>query len=68
MENPSVWHEEVELYEVYENGVLSGRFYLDLFPRPNKESWYYGVSLTNGKQTPGGYEIPVSMLLGNFSG
>ena len=67
VENPSVWHEEVELYEVYENGVLRGRFYLDLFPRPNKESWYYGVSLTNGKQTPEGYEIPVSMLLGNFT-
>lgn len=64
--NPSVWHEEVELYEVYESGKLKGRFYLDLFPRPNKETWFYGVSLSPGKATPKGYEVPVSMLLGNF--
>jgi Zn-dependent oligopeptidase len=65
--NPSVWHEEVESYEVYENGVLTGRFYLDLFPRPNKESWFYGVPLTPGNARPEGYEVPVAMLLGNFT-
>jgi len=67
VENPSVWHEEVEMYNVYEGEELKGRFYLDLYPRPNKESWFYGVSLTNGKQTPEGYEVPVKMLLGNFT-
>ena len=67
VQNPSVWHEEVELYEVYESGKLKGRFYLDLFPRPNKETWFYGVPLINGKATPQGNEVPVGMLLGNFS-
>ena len=67
VENPSVWHEEVEMYEVYEDGDLRGRFYLDLFPRPNKEGWYYGVPIIRGKQTQQGYEIPTSMLLGNFT-
>jgi Zn-dependent oligopeptidase len=52
---------------VYEDGKLTGRFYLDLFPRPNKESHFYGVPLTPGNQQPGGYEIPVAMLLGNFT-
>jgi Zn-dependent oligopeptidase len=66
--NASVWHEEVELYEVFERGALKGRFYLDLFPRPNKEGWYYGVPIIRGKMTPQGYEIPTSMLLGNFTG
>lgn len=61
--NPSVWHEEVEMYEVYESGKLKGRFYLDLFPRENKETWFYGVNIVSGK----GNEIPVAMLLGNFS-
>lgn len=61
--NPSVWHEEVDMYEVYESGKLKGRFYLDLFPRPNKETWFYGVNIVSGK----GNEIPVSMLLGNFT-
>lgn len=65
--NASVWHEEVEMYEVFENGKLKGRFYLDLFPRPNKETWFYGVNINSGKATPQGYEIPVAMLLGNFT-
>jgi Zn-dependent oligopeptidase len=65
--NPSVWHEEIEMYDVYENEKLKGRFYLDLFPRPNKESWFYGVGLTPGKAKENGYEVPVSMLLGNFT-
>lgn len=67
VENASVWHEEVEMFEVYEEGTLAGRFYLDLFPRPNKESWFYGVSLTPGHKSPNGYEVPVWMLLGNFT-
>ncbi len=61
--NPSVWQEEVEMYEVYESGKLKGRFYLDLFPRPNKETWFYGVNIVSGKGT----EFPVAMLLGNFT-
>ena len=67
VENPSVWHEEVVMYEVFEEGQLRGRFYLDLFPRPNKEGWYYGVPIIRGKLRPEGYEIPTSMLLGNFT-
>lgn len=67
MQNPSVWHEEVELYEVYEDDKLKGRFYLDLYPRPNKESWFYGVTFSSGRMTEEGYEVPVKMLLGNFS-
>jgi thimet oligopeptidase len=65
--NPSVWHEEVEMYEVYENGKIKGRFYMDLFPRPNKETWFYGVNIIPGKAMKQGYEFPVAMLLGNFS-
>ncbi len=67
VESPSVWHEEVEMYEVYSDGKLTGRFYLDLFPRPNKESWFYAVHLIPGNAGAGEYEIPVSMMLGNFT-
>ena len=67
VENPSVWHEEVEMYEVYEGKKRVGRFYLDLFPRPNKESWFYGVGLGSGRNTSEGYETPIAMLLGNFT-
>ena len=67
VENASVWHEEILLYEVWEEGSLRGRFYLDLYPRPNKESWFYGVGLTQGKLLEQGYEIPVCLLLANFT-
>jgi thimet oligopeptidase len=67
VQNPSVWHEEVDMYEVYEGNNLKGRFYLDLYPRQNKETWFYGVPLNPGKATENGYEIPVAMLLGNFT-
>ncbi len=67
VENGSVWHPDVQMYDVYEDDNLKGRVYLDLFPRPNKESWFYGVQLTAGKTTKEGQEIPVSMLLGNFT-
>lgn len=67
VKNASVWHEDVEMYEVFEGEKLKGYFYLDLFPRPNKESWFYGVGLTPGRLTSEGYEVPVKMLLGNFT-
>jgi thimet oligopeptidase len=66
VEHPSVWHEEVMMYQVLEEGKVTGRFYLDLYPRPGKESWFYGVDLTPGRLTAEGYEIPVCMLLANF--
>lgn len=67
VEDASVWHEEVLLYEVWDRGLLKGRFYLDLYPRPNKESWFYGVGLTKGKATDWGNEIPACLLLANFT-
>jgi len=67
VDDPSVWHEEVEMYNVYENGELVGRFYLDLFPRPDKESHMYGVPLTPGSMRQEGREFPTAMLLGNFT-
>ena len=66
VKNASVWHEEVEMYEVYKGETLQGKFYLDLFPRPNKESWFYGVDLTPGKLTDKGYEVPGSDVVGQF--
>jgi Zn-dependent oligopeptidase len=67
VKNPSVWYEDVTMYEVYEGEKLKGRFYLDLYPRPNKETWFYKVGLTSGSQTANGYEVPVALLLGNFT-
>lgn len=67
VKDPSVWHDDVTMFEVFEKGNLKGTFYLDLYPRANKETWFYGVTLASGKMTPSGYEVPVAMLLGNFT-
>ncbi len=67
VQEPSVWHEDVILYEVLEKGEVTGRFYLDLYPRPNKESWFYGVQINYGRLTPQGQEIPTCLLLANFT-
>ena len=67
IEKPSVWSDDVQVYEVYDGDTLKGRFYLDLYPRPNKETWFYGMDLASGKSTAQGYQVPVKMLLGNFT-
>ena len=67
VEAPSVWHESVEMYDVIADGKVTGRFYLDLYPREGKESHMYGVPLTAGRLAPDGREIPTAMLLGNFT-
>ena len=64
---PWVWHESVEMYDVVADGRVTGRFYLDLYPREGKESHMYGVPLTPGRLAPEGREIPTAMLLGNFT-
>jgi thimet oligopeptidase len=66
--NPSVWHEDVLMYEVYDgsSNVMIGRFYLDMFPRANKYGHAAAFSVTMGKMTTGGYQKPATALVCNF--
>lgn len=68
IENPSVWHEDVQMYAVYDTptGNLIGRFYLDMFPRANKYSHAAAFSVTMGKLTGDGYQKPATALVCNF--
>ncbi len=66
VEDPSVWHEEVRMFEVIKDGQIKGRFYLDLFPRDNKYGHAACFQLRNGKMTPQGYKIPTASLVCNF--
>ncbi len=68
VKNPSVWHEDVTMYEVYEakTDELIGRFYLDLYPRQNKYSHAAAFSVVMGKQTSNGYQKPATALVCNF--
>lgn len=65
--NPSVpvWHESVDCYEMFENGVLAGRFYLDMHPRENKYNHAAQFGICNGVA---GKQIPEAALICNFPG
>jgi thimet oligopeptidase len=66
IEDPNVWHEDVRMFEVYENAQLLGRFYLDLFPRDNKFNHAACFGIIPGKQTDDGYQLPHASLVTNF--
>lgn len=68
VDSPSVWHEDVLMYEVYDRAArnLIGRFYLDMFPRPNKYGHAAAFSVTMGKMTEKGYQKPATALVCNF--
>ncbi|MCF8335887.1 MAG: Zn-dependent oligopeptidase [Bacteroidales bacterium] len=66
VENPSVWHEDVRLFEVHSDGQLRGRFYLDLFPRDNKFNHAACFTIIPGKETEKGYQKPTATLVTNF--
>ncbi|MEF8845248.1 MAG: M3 family metallopeptidase [Bacteroidales bacterium] len=66
VENPSVWHEDVRLFEVYSEGQLRGRFYMDLFPRDNKFNHAACFTIIPGKETEKGYQKPTATLVTNF--
>ncbi|MFA6439123.1 MAG: M3 family metallopeptidase [Bacteriovoracaceae bacterium] len=65
--NPSVptWHSSVECFEMFENGTLAGRFYLDMHPRENKYKHAAQFGICNGVA---GKQIPEAALICNFPG
>ncbi len=58
-----VWHESVEVYDVYENDRRLGRFYLDLHPREGKFSHAAMFPVSLGLR---GTQLPQAALLCNF--
>lgn len=67
-----VWHPSVECWEVFENGKMTGRFYLDMHPRENKYNHAAqfdiraGVKNNPDRLTAG--QIPEAALICNFPG
>ena len=59
----NVWHEDVETYEVRENGQLLGRFYMDNHPREKKYKHAAHWSIRTGIKDK---QIPLSALAQNF--
>jgi len=66
LKNTNVWHPEVRQFEITKNNKLVGRFYLDLYPRPNKYHHAASFGIFSGKAIDGGYKIPTNCLVCNF--
>lgn len=60
--NAPVWHESVEAFEIYENGQLLGRIFLDMHPREGKYSHAANFPIRIG----GPRDLPVGALICNF--
>jgi thimet oligopeptidase len=66
----SVWHPEVRVFDVGEaaGGEPFGRFYLDLFPRPDKYNHAMQDTLRPGRRLlDGSYQQPVAVMLANLT-
>lgn len=59
-----VWHEQVEVYDVYDETEKRGRFYLDMHPRENK---YKHAAQFTIKSGVAGVQLPESALVCNFT-
>ena len=68
VQNPSVWHEDVQMFSIYDktSGALIGNFYLDMFPRANKYGHAAAFSVVMGKMTENSYQKPATALVCNF--
>ncbi|MBA4179682.1 MAG: hypothetical protein C0506_03755 [Anaerolinea sp.] len=64
------WHPDVQAFDVFDEGGSQpfARFYMDLFPRPNKYGHAAAFTLQRGRALPdGSYQKPVSAIVANFT-
>lgn len=68
LKNFDRWHPDVRLFEVVEHGERLGRFFLDLYARPNKRggAWMDGCR-SRRRDAQGALHLPVANLVCNFT-
>ena len=63
----NAWHEDVTAYEVWSDGKMIGKFYLDLYSRPDKFKHAAMFPVRVAKLLADGtYQLPVASLECNF--
>lgn len=66
----ATWHPDVKAFDVYdaEGSEPFARFYMDLFPRPNKYGHAAAFTLRQGRElADGSYQKPISAIVANFT-
>jgi len=67
-EHMEVWHPDVRCYEILEpDGGVRGRFYLDLYARPNKRGGAWMDGCVARRSTESGIQLPAAYLVCNFT-
>ena len=62
------WHSDVRFFEIYDqDNILRGKFYLDLYARPNKRGGAWMDDCVSRKNGPDGLQTPVAYLTCNFT-
>lgn len=63
------WHSSVEAYDIFRDGELIARFFLDLYTRDSKRggAWMHGCR-TRRILDDGSLQLPAAYLICNFSG
>ncbi|MEP7216149.1 MAG: M3 family metallopeptidase, partial [Anaerolineaceae bacterium] len=64
------WHADVQAFDIFETDGSEpfARFYMDLFPRPNKYGHAAAFTLRRARMLPDGdYQRPVSAIVANFT-
>lgn len=64
----ATWHPDVRFYEIQdEHGEIRGRFYVDLYARPNKRGGAWMDECLSRRRRGREAQIPVAYLVCNFS-
>ncbi|MFT6430942.1 MAG: oligopeptidase A [Halopseudomonas sp.] len=62
------WHPDARLFEVIENGEVTGQFFLDLYARSQKRGGAWMDGCRDRRQLPGGQlQRPIAYLVCNFT-
>jgi thimet oligopeptidase len=63
----NAWHPDVTAYEVWSGGAMIGKFYLDLYSRPDKYKHAAMFTVRTAARLPDGtYQRPIAALECNF--
>ncbi|MDX3353285.1 Zn-dependent oligopeptidase [Streptomyces sp. ME01-24h] len=69
-DTPPVWHPDVRVYDIAEadGGEPFARFYMDLWPRPDKYKHAAAYVLRSGRAlADGSYQQPLAAIVANFT-
>ncbi|MFT4020366.1 MAG: M3 family metallopeptidase [Acinetobacter sp.] len=63
----SVWHKDVNYYEISDHGKVIAGFYFDLYARPNKKGGAWESGLRSRVKIENDVQLPISLMVANFT-